>query len=129
MDCPICKNEPMIVLELNEIEIDYCLNCKGIWLDAGELELLLGSSEETQYLLNSFTANIQTKEKSYKCPICNKKMKKVSVNKDQKIIIDRCRSNHGIWLDNGELEDILTLGKLDKNNKVLALIKDMLGKE
>ncbi len=129
MDCPICKNEPMIVLELNKIEIDYCLNCKEIWLDAGELELLLGSSEETQNLLNSFTTIIHTKEKSHKCPICNKKMEKVSVDKDQKIIIDRCKSNHGIWLDNGELEDILTLGKLDKNNKVLALLKDMLGKE
>ena len=129
MDCPICRNEPMIVLELNEIEIDYCLNCEGIWLDTGELELLLESNEETQNLLNSLTTNIQTKEKSHKCPICNKKMKKVSFSKDQEIIIDKCISNHGIWLDKDELRDILNLGRSDINNKLLELLNDMLGKE
>ena len=40
MDCPVCK-DAMIVMELNEVEIDHCLSCSGIWLDAGELELLL----------------------------------------------------------------------------------------
>ena len=49
MDCPVCKNEPMIVLELNDVEIDYCLSCKGIWLDTGELELLLESSAKTLF--------------------------------------------------------------------------------
>ncbi len=41
MNCPVCK-EPMIVLELDEVEIDHCISCGGIWLDAGELELLIG---------------------------------------------------------------------------------------
>ena len=40
MDCPVCKNA-MITLELEEVEIDYCTDCGGIWLDSGELELLL----------------------------------------------------------------------------------------
>jgi len=34
MDCPVCKNA-MITLELSEVEIDYCADCGGIWLDAG----------------------------------------------------------------------------------------------
>jgi len=45
MDCPVCKNA-MITLELEEVEIDHCTNCGGIWLDAGELELLLGQPEK-----------------------------------------------------------------------------------
>ena len=32
MDCPVCKNA-MIVLELAEVEVDYCTDCSGIWLD------------------------------------------------------------------------------------------------
>ena len=40
MDCPVCKNA-MIVLELDEVEVDYCADCRGVWLDSGELELLL----------------------------------------------------------------------------------------
>lgn len=129
MDCPVCKNEPMIVLELNEVEIDYCLSCKGIWLDAGELELLLDSSTETIDFLNSFTIDDQTKEKKLKCPVCNKKMEKILVNGDQKIRIDKCKFNHGIWFDSGELEDILEMGSLGKDDKVLVLLKDMFGKK
>ena len=42
MDCPVCKDSAMIVLEMDEVEVDYCTECEGIWLDAGELEILLG---------------------------------------------------------------------------------------
>lgn len=53
MFCPSCKN-PMIVLEFEGIETDYCPNCEGIWLDSGELELFLEDSKDKQELLNSF---------------------------------------------------------------------------
>ena len=36
----------MITLELEDVEIDHCLDCGGIWLDAGELELLLDEPEK-----------------------------------------------------------------------------------
>ena len=52
MDCPVCKNA-MIVLELDEVEVDYCTECEGIWLDAGELELLLGDAARSEALLKS----------------------------------------------------------------------------
>ena len=42
MDCPVCKQSAMITLELNEVEIDYCMQCEGIWLDAGELGAIRG---------------------------------------------------------------------------------------
>ena len=129
MNCPICKNEPMITLELNEVEIDYCLSCKGIWLDAGELELLLGSDVESTEFLNSFTPDTKSKEKKLKCPICNKKMEKVMVVGEKEITIDKCKNEHGIWFDAGELEDVLKMGTLGKDNKVLVLLKDMFGKK
>ena len=71
MDCPVCR-EPMIVLELNQVEVDFCLACEGIWLDAGELELLLENREEKEAVLNSFQADKAATEKKRKCPIFNK---------------------------------------------------------
>ena len=129
MDCPACKNEPMIVLELNDVEIDYCLNCKGIWLDAGELELLLGTNSKTEEFLNSFTLDTQTKEKKLKCPVCNKKMEKVLYSGNKAVRLDKCKANHGIWFDANELEEILKMGTLDNDNKVLQLFRDMFGKQ
>jgi hypothetical protein len=33
MDCPVCKNA-MITLELQDVEVDHCTMCGGIWLVA-----------------------------------------------------------------------------------------------
>jgi Zn-finger nucleic acid-binding protein len=34
----------MVIVEYNEIELDYCTKCRGVWFDAGKLELLLESA-------------------------------------------------------------------------------------
>ncbi len=127
MDCPACK-EPMIVLELDEVEIDHCISCGGIWLDEGELELLLGTSTEKDKFLISFKADKHTKEKRRNCPICLKRMDKVLYGQDRKILIDKCCQNDGLWFDLGELEEIIKMGSFDKENKVLNLLKDMFKK-
>lgn len=40
MKCPNC-NETLLMTHRNNIEIDYCPNCRGVWLDKGELDKLL----------------------------------------------------------------------------------------
>ena len=126
MDCPVCR-DPMVVLELNEVEIDHCLGCGGIWLDAGELELLLESSKEKEQVLGSFSADKTSKEKPRKCPICLKKMEKILCGEDKKVLIDKCRGNDGLWFDKGELYQIIEMGSFDRDNKILALLGDMFG--
>ena len=124
MDCPNCKN-PLIILELAEIEIDYCTACEGIWLDAGELELLLEDSEKKDMLLNSFDDALSSDETKIKCPICRTKMKKVLVGEKNKITIDECKNNDGLWFDKGELLQVVQEGSIDQDNKVVQLLLDM----
>jgi len=129
MDCPVCKNA-MITLELAEVEIDHCTGCGGIWLDAGELELLLGSPEQAEILLNSFKVDSTCTERKRKCPICLKKMQKIIVAAAQPpLLIDRCIKGDGIWFDKGELTDILKAGSFDRENKVVKLLSDIFGAE
>ena len=45
MKCPSC-NETLLMSEKNGVEIDYCPNCRGIWLDRGELEKILDRSAD-----------------------------------------------------------------------------------
>lgn len=128
MDCPVC-NEPMIVLELDAVEIDHCISCGGIWLDSGELELLLGDSEQKDRLLASFEFDTETKEKARKCPICLKRMQKVLSGGKGPIRIDRCRNGDGIWFDAGELESILASGGNGEIQKVQNLLADIFGRK
>ena len=40
MNCPNC-NVTLVMSERQGIEIDYCPNCRGIWLDRGELDKII----------------------------------------------------------------------------------------
>jgi Zn-finger nucleic acid-binding protein len=125
MDCPVCRNA-MIVLELDEVEVDYCTACEGIWLDAGELELLLGGASQAQAVMGSF-ATAQTDEAARKCPICRKKMEKVWVGAadGKREMLDRCKKEHGLWFDRGELQGVLSMGHFDDEGKVRHLLGEL----
>jgi len=124
LDCPVCSHS-MIILELNQVEVDYCTTCSGIWLDEGELELLLEDSLEKSKLFESFTIDKDSREKQVKCPVCRKKMEKVVCGNENKIILDKCRKNHGLWFNKGELEAVVEIGSLDKHNKIVLLLREM----
>ena len=128
MNCPVCK-EAMIVLELDEVEIDHCVECRGIWLDGGELEILLENSAAKDGFLGSFQKNEGSKEKPRKCPMCDKKMEKVLYGGSKAIQIDRCPKKDGIWLDKGELREILEEASYGESGVVLDLLKDMFAKK
>lgn len=123
MICPVC-NESMIVLELNKVEIDFCLNCSGIWLDRGELELLYSIYESENELQKLFSETSTINEKSYKCPLCRKRMKKNQFN-NSVLVIDKCPDNHGLWFDKGELEKLLSLQSNSSSKKIITLLKEM----
>jgi len=120
----------MITLELADVEIDHCVWCGGIWLDNGELELFLDGPEQAERLLRSFRPDDATTEQPRTCPICDKRMFKILVGQeDPPVRIDRCRRNHGLWFDRGELENVLRRGQLDPENRILRLLADMFGKK
>jgi Zn-finger nucleic acid-binding protein len=124
MICPVCQ-EPMVVLELDKIEIDHCINCGGIWLDEGELELLLETEEERNRLKDLFKEARSVKEKSYPCPRCGKRMNKVFVGEERKVIIDKCKKNHGLWFDQGELQKVVEIDTGNSNGKIIKLLNQM----
>jgi len=128
VDCPVCKNA-MITLELAEVEIDHCIECGGIWLDAGELELLLGEPEKSRQLLDSFKTDSNCTEKQRRCPICDEKMQKIAVGKIHTLLIDKCAKGDGLWFDKGELGNIIDKAQFDKDNKIQQLLTEMFGRE
>jgi len=129
MDCPACKSA-MITLELAEVEIDHCVSCGGIWLDRGELELLMDAPDKAQQLLGSFREDPTPGEQPRKCPICDKKMAKVLVGPSSPpLTIDQCRRGHGLWFDRGELKEVLNRGQLDEGHRIQRLLSDMFGQD
>lgn len=43
MNCPSCSTK-LHMTERKGIEIDFCPDCRGVWLDRGELDKILEKS-------------------------------------------------------------------------------------
>jgi len=41
MLCPNCKTAHLVMSERSGVEIDYCPDCRGVWLDRGELDKII----------------------------------------------------------------------------------------
>lgn len=45
MKCPVCNNVNLVMSERQGVEIDYCPECRGVWLDRGELDKIIERSD------------------------------------------------------------------------------------
>jgi uncharacterized protein len=41
MNCPTCPSTALVMTDRQGVEIDYCPQCRGVWLDRGELDKLM----------------------------------------------------------------------------------------
>ncbi len=41
MKCPVCTTTDLLMTDRQGVEIDYCPQCRGVWLDRGELDKII----------------------------------------------------------------------------------------
>ena len=97
MRCPACE-KTMLILEYKGIDLDHCPACGGVWLDAGELGLLLHGTPEPPAGLALANARPGTR----RCPRCPRKMN-TGHFPNSTIEVETCPALHGLWLDRGKL--------------------------
>lgn len=44
MKCPHCHDPDLVMTSREGVEIDYCPQCRGVWLDRGELDKIIDRS-------------------------------------------------------------------------------------
>ena len=47
MKCPNCTDTALVMTDRQGVEIDYCPQCRGVWLDRGELDKLIDRAGPT----------------------------------------------------------------------------------
>jgi Zn-finger nucleic acid-binding protein len=65
MKCPTCKEPKLVISERQGIEIDYCPECRGVWLDRGELDKILERSQQATAPASTPQANPQPQQAPY----------------------------------------------------------------
>ena len=108
MKCPACDGT--LTEEVREnVAVDVCYGCGGMWLDHGELDGLLTAEERANIAPvgggSPVAAGARRPEPvTYrKCPRCEQWMGRQNYRKVSGVILDTCHV-HGLWLDRGELE-------------------------
>ena len=105
-----------MVLEYQDVEVDYCVSCHGVWLDAGEMELLFGDAQACSDFLTIGSPADAKGEKPRRCPMCRVRMSKEATESDPPIIFDNCPNGDGLWFDKGELHEVLKHSKAFGDN-------------
>ena len=106
-----------------DIEVDRCVNCKGIWFDALENEKLkeLKGAEA----IDSGDAEVgkeYNKMGKINCPVCDTLMIRM-VDKDQPHIwYEACANCYGVFFDAGEFTDY-------KQETIADFFKDLAAKQ
>ena len=126
MKCPKCHST-LIIVERHNIQLDYCPECKGIWFDNSELEMLSAALPDIDF--NSpdiaFLKIARTDEKDRNCPRCNKVMSKVFMN-SKPPMLDMCQ-HHGYWFDANELGEYVENNTIRTDNAPIAFLQEILG--
>ncbi len=52
MKCPVCNTVDLTMADRQGIEIDYCPQCRGVWLDRGELDKIIERSMNVSSVKN-----------------------------------------------------------------------------
>ncbi len=123
MNCPACSS-PLVVVEREEIELDWCAACLGLWFDEGELELLgekAGRVLDVEDLGRRAGGEVSVGDR--RCPRCPRRMEQMGLATPDgvRVVVDRC-ADHGFWLDKGELGSLMSrLEKAPKTDEGLVL--------
>ncbi|MGI9221927.1 MAG: MFS transporter [Woeseiaceae bacterium] len=113
MRCPKCRAD-MVQTKIDEIEIDRCSTCHGLWFDEGELEGM--RNRQAAEILDVGDVSIgkqQNDIEDYRCPRCAGAMIRLVDPQQTHIWFEQCGSCRGSFFDAGELTDLATLSVSD----------------
>ncbi len=110
MRCPDCQNE-LQIFDLKGISIRECVRCKGKWLSRDQLKL--AKDRQDDYLrwldfdpFGKDALSLGVSSQGKQCPSCLQPMGSLTYSQS-KIVINKCSSCEGVWLEHGELARII----------------------
>lgn len=105
----------MDVIEWENIDVDICPRCAGIWFDRGELELLTPShaiagrtalSKMAQQVAR--LASAPPPRSHISCPVCHQRMLKRAHPTTGQLMVAVCQP-HGAWFERNDARRLLDL--------------------
>jgi len=102
--CPVCKeSELKKVMTEQGVIVDCCPNCKGVWLEKGEILLF---AKNSRLIKEEIERGVQQRLPSEcTCPGTNESMIKIPLLNNT-VFADYCPTTHELWLGDDELKKL-----------------------
>jgi Zn-finger nucleic acid-binding protein len=110
MKCPRCTDATLVSRKINDLEVDLCPQCHGVWLDQGELDqardMIAPDLQWLDFEIWKHPEQFKLTKVPLICPECEGEM--LALNYGQTgVEIDVCPNCRGVWLDAGEFDGII----------------------
>ena len=119
MKCPN-DEKTLETRQIHSVEVEECPQCQGLWFQKGELQKAKDVAQpELSWLdfeLWSDPESFSTEWSSRRCPHCDRKMATIAYGTTG-VAVEYCLDRHGIWLDKGEFQAILTALETEVQSK------------
>lgn len=106
MKCPKCQGTFSNIVQDN-IQVERCASCHGLWFDAMELQDLLKSNGSERIDTGSESDFRKTSQvEDYRCPKDGTRMIKMAHHRQNHVWYESCNTCYGIFLDATEFTDL-----------------------
>jgi uncharacterized protein len=119
MECPKCQAQ-MEVVGFEDIEVDRCVRCGGLWFDARENEELRErAGSEALDAGPTWQAAMHNVQEKVFCPRDGALMARMVHAAQPQLWVETCPVCHGTFFDAGEFTDFKehTLGELFRDRR------------
>lgn len=106
--CPHCRTQMLQPVRFNEVELDLCPTCRGVWFDQGEeREVALHSMGEDPTFRELATELGQRLDATQmRCPCCEEPLATYRFTLFDELELEICELCGGLWLEHGEMAQI-----------------------
>ena len=124
MLCPKCRVK-MDRVEVDDLEVDRCQICKGLWFDAGEAEALRDKKAAARIDTGDAWEGKQLDFiRNYGCPRCGGRMVKSTDKRQKHIHYETCVDCEGSFFDAGEFFDLTSRSMSDFLKRLISRNRD-----
>jgi Zn-finger nucleic acid-binding protein len=123
MNCPRCRT-PLTQTKVDEVAVDHCEACGGIWLDFAELDRLL--THESRALRDLLPKNAPPRpddQAPLACPRCSAPLIRMRASPEP-VVYYACLTCYGRWLDGSEIPRIVGRPLTAKFEKLFQKLLD-----
>lgn len=113
MQCPKCAHD-MEKVTYENVEVDRCKLCKGLWFDVMEHEILKGLKGGEQVDVgDAEVGELFNREDRIDCPVCKVPMVRLVDGEQPHIWYEGCPVCYGVFFDAGEFRDLKSFTLMD----------------